>query len=210
MMRKSKYPYKVYNGKVLRAFLLRARFYALALPWLLGLICGACTLGRLTASQVSALSGTVQRLIAAHEGGWLQIFRNTLMLHSGALVLTIFLGFSLIGCPFLLLVPFFQGVGLGLVSGYFYTTYKLAGVGYCLAVLYPAALAAAAALLFSCRDSWLYSRNAYEKAIRGRGEMAKDETKVFLVRQGMYLLLCALSALIEAVFSALFSGLFRF
>ena len=208
-MRKTGYPYKVYNGKALREALQHAKFYAPAIPWLLGLLCGAGAIGRLTQQQTNALTDLVRHVIDAHSGSALQIFKDTLLMHGGALLMTIFLGFSLIGCPLLLLVPFFQGAGLGLVSGYFYSVYHLTGVGYCLAVLYPAALVAGAALLFSCRDSWYYSANAYEKAIRGRGEVAQNETRLFLVRQTVYLLLCALSAAIEAGFSALFTGLFR-
>ena len=208
-MRKSGYPYKVYNGKALREALRRAKLCALALPWLMGLLCGACAVGKLTASQTDALSSVVRHVIDAHGGGWLQILKNSILMHGGALLMTVFLGFSLIGCPLLLLIPFFHGVGLGLVSGYFYAGYKLSGVGYCAAILYPAAIVAAAALLFSARDSWVYSRNAFEKAIRGRGEIAQDETRVFLARQAVYLLMCTLSAGIEAVFSALFAGLFR-
>ena len=131
-MRKSGHHYKVYNGKAVRETLRKAKFYALSLPWMAGLLCGACAFSRFTAPQSGALAGVAAHVIAAHASGWLQIFKNALMMHGSALLMTVFLGFSLIGCPLLLLVPFFHGVGLGLVSGYFYAVYKLF---YCLRLI---------------------------------------------------------------------------
>lgn len=208
-MSKSKHPYKVYNGKSVREAIRRAKVFSLILPLALGLICGAATVGRLSAAQSETLAALARRITLLHSSGFLRIFGNALCVKGGAWLLTLFLGFSLIGCPLLLLVPFFGGAGLGMISGYFYAAYKLSGIGYCLVILYPSALVAAAALLFSCRESWAYSRNAYEKALRGRGEYEKDETKIFLVRQLFLLIVMTLSAIIEAVFGALFSGLIR-
>lgn len=207
-MRKPGRRYQVYNGKALREALQRAKICLLLLPLLLGLLCGAWSIRHLSAGQLETLAGIARRTAALHGGSWSAIMKQSLLLHCGLLAATVFLGFSLIGRPLLLLLPFSYGVGLGMLSGYFYAADRLAGIGYCLVILYPAALVAGAALLLACRDSWKYSANAYAKAIRGRGEVAQDETKYFLIRQLFYLLLCGGSAVIDAVFGKLFSGFF--
>ena len=208
-MRKSKYPFKVYNGKLLRESFARLNRYAFLIPFLLGLICGVDSLRRFSGPQQTALAAVASNYVAARSGGWLHLFRHALLIHCGSLLLTLFFAFSAIGCPLILLIPFLQGVGIGVISAYFYGAYQLSGVGYCLLIIYPPLIVSEFALILACRDCWDHSLLIYQSAVRSRGEVQKPDSRTFLVRQCVYLLLCAGSAALEALFGTIFSHVVR-
>ena len=120
------------------------------------------------------------------------------------------LGFSLIGFPFLLWVPFIKGTALGVFSGYMYSAYKLTGFGYCSMLVYPGAVISTFSLILACSDSCKYSKNAFEKSVKGKGQFEKDETKIYLFRQMIYFFISIGSSVIDALFALFFSKLFNF
>ena len=119
------------------------------------------------------------------------------------------MGFSLIGYVFLTAVPLLKGLGLGAVSGYLYASYKLTGLAYCLLIIYPGAVVSTFALIIACNDSCEYSKNAYAKAIVGRGQFEKDETRIYLIRQLILCGVCAVSSAIDAFSGLIFSRFFE-
>ena len=98
---------------------------------------------------------------------------------------------------------------MGAVCGYLYSAYKFTGLGYSLLMIYPGAIISTLSLLLICNDCCEYSKNAYLKAVSGRGQFEKDETKIFLTRQLVFTLIGAIGALIDAVCAELFVGIFK-
>ena len=136
-------------------------------------------------------------------------FSDSFITNSALYFLNLFLGFSVIGFPFIMIIPFLKGLGLGAISGFLYSAYKLSGFGYCMLFIYPCNILCVYALIQACNNSAEYSRNAYLKALKSKGQYEKNETRVYLLRQLVFLGLCCISALIDAVSFKLFSGLFK-
>lgn len=209
-MSRSKYNYKVYNGKILKEMLANSRIYILSAIFAAGIIIGASTV-KSDLFVVEKLVSLIDSYTLLKSGqGIIYNFCNSLSISGLFIGAGLFLGFSLIGYPFIMWLPLLRGMGLGVVCGYLYSTYKLIGLGYSLLIIYPGAIVSTFAFILVCNDSCEYSKNAYAKAIQGRGQFEKDETRVYLMRQLVFLGITAVSAIIDAVFSSAFSRFFDF
>lgn len=205
----SKSNYKVYNGKSLKKALENSRLYFLVIMFIVGLFSGAYAIKSDTEliNKVSTIISEYTNFRA--EQGIVTNFCNSLSVNCIFVFFNLFLGFSLIGYPFLICLPFIKGLGTGLVSGYLYYTYKFIGFGYSALMIYPAAIVSTFAIILACNDSCEYSKNAYMKSLKNRGQYEKDETRVYLTRQLVFSGICVASAVIDSVFNGLFSRFFE-
>ncbi len=209
-MGKSKNKYKVYNGKIIKEFLENSRFFILIALFAFGIIFGAVTIGK-SGNITNEIKELISNFTMLRAGqGMLENFCNSLFVNLFFGGCSVFLAFSIIGYPFIMILPFVRGVAVGAVSGYLYSAYKLTGLGYSLLMIYPAALISVTALIFIFNESCEYSSNAYLKSITGKGIYKKDETKIFLIRQLIFIGITAAGALIDAVSAMLFSRFFVF
>lgn len=209
-MGKSKLKYKVYDGKAIKEMLENSRLIILVLLFAAGIIAGAIIIKK----DFELISKT-EELLAEYTlkragQGMLQNFKYSLLTNIIFIIFAVFLSFSLIGYPLIMIVPFLKGMGIGVVSGYLYSIYKFMGLGYSLLMIYPGAIFSVFGLLIICNDCCEYSKNAYNKSVLGRGHFEKNESKYFLLRQLFFVAITAIGALIDGASSALFSGLFNF
>lgn len=208
-MSKSKYNYKVYNGKAIKKLLENSRVYMLTALFALGIIIGALSINN-ESIIIEKLTSLIDSYTLLKSGqGIIENFCNSLTVSAVFFAVNLFLGFSLIGYPFIMWLPFLKGMGIGTVCGYLYSVYKLSGLGYSLLIIYPGAIVSTLAFILACNDSCEYSKNAYMKAILGRGQFEKDETKIYLIRQTIFLGISGISAIIDALFSTGFSRFFE-
>ncbi|MBO5858313.1 MAG: stage II sporulation protein M [Clostridia bacterium] len=209
-MSKSKHRYKVYNGKAVKEILENSRVFILIGLFAIGIIIGSTAIKNNgeTAEKIRYIIGNYAMQRAGQ--GMSENFFNSLLSNMMFVLVSVFLGFSLIGSPLIMTLPFFKGAAIGAVSGYLYLEYKLMGLGYSVLMIYPSSVICMVALIIIFNESCEYSHNAYLKAINGRGHFEKDETKLFLIRQFIFSLIVAVSALIDAVCVELFSGFFVF
>lgn len=208
-MSKSKYNYRVYNGKALKKLFENSRIFILAFLFASGIIIGAVAVNG-DSSMFQKISSISQSFVTARsEQGIAENFCSSLTVCAVFMISNMFFGFSLVGYPFIIWLPFIRGLGIGAVTGYLYSALKMAGLGYCILTLYPGAVVSTVAFILACNDSIDYSKNAFSKAIRGRGQFEKDETKVYLIRQIVFMGICAASSIIDALFSSAFSRFFE-
>lgn len=206
-MNKSKY--KVYNGKRLKEIFMNSRLIFLVIFFSAGIFFGASLIKDNT-EIFEKISEICSLHIKGKNGqGIGSVFLNSFGSSFIFEIINIFLAFSLIGYPFILLIPFVKALGIGAVTGYLYFLYRSTGLGYCIMTIYPGAIVSAFSLILACNESCEYSKNAFNKAIKGRGQFEKDETKLYFIRQFILTLVCVASAAIDAVFSVLFSGFFE-
>lgn len=204
-MSRSKLNYKVYNGKNIKVLFEHKRTLILSLLFSAGIIIGAFMLNK----ESLVTDNICEYIFEKTEQGISDIFINSLLTNGVFFVLEIFLSFSLIGYPLIIWIPFLKGLGLGVVIGYLYSGYGFSGFGYSVLTLLPGAVASTYALIISCNLSCVYSENAFLKAIIGKGQFEKGETKYFLLKQLVYICLCVVSSLIDAVFSNVFLRFFE-
>lgn len=208
-MSKSKYNYKVYNGKALKKLFENSRIYLFLLLFITGLIVGA--LSNNSDSEISyKIAETVKSFIASkNNNGFFDIIIISFLSNGLLMLINLFLAFSLIGYPLLIWIPCIKGIGLGAVAGYLYSVYKITGLGYCILTVFPGAIVSTVALIIACNDCCDYSKNAFMKSLRGRGQYEKDETKIFLIRQLIMIGICFVSSFADSVFSIMFSRFFE-
>ena len=205
----SKLKFKVYNGKSLKLFFENSRLYLLILMFIFGLTSGARVLN--SESEITdRIINLFDNYIFQKSGqGMLTDFCNSLSINALFFILNLFFAFSLIGIPFIVALPMLKGFGLGCFCGFLYSTYRLTGLGYTILMIYPGAIVSSLAFILACNDSCDYSRNAFQKSLKAKGQFEKDETRVYLTRQLVFLGLSAASSAIDAIADALFSGFFK-
>lgn len=209
-MGKLKNNYKVYNGKILKEMLENSRIFILVALFSAGIILGASAIKN-NGEMIEKIKYIISNYAMQRAGqGIFENFINSLLVNLAFVFLSVFLAFSLIGYPLIMLLPFIRGAAIGAVSGYLYLEYKFMGLGYSLLMIYPSAVLCMVAMTIIFNESCEYSHNAYLKAITGRGQFEKDETKLFLIRQFVFGIIIAASSLIDALSVALFSGFFLF
>lgn len=208
-MIKSKYNYKVYNGKALKNIVENSRIFVLAFLFVSGVIIGAVSGNSETEISNKTADIINSFIVSKNQNEFVDIIINSFS-SNGILMLTnVFLAFSLIGYPFLVWLPCIKGIGLGAFAGYLYSAYKITGLGYCIMTVFPGAIVSTVALIIACNDSCDYSKNAFMKSLRGRGQFEKDETKIYLIRQSILIGVCIISSIIDSVFNLVFSGFFE-
>ena len=209
-MGKSEFRYKVYDGKAIKEIFENSRLIVLVLLFAGGIVAGSLVVKK----DVGLIAETEELLMdyAMKKAGQgvFQNFKCSFLTNIVFISVTVFSAFSLIGYPLILIVPFFKGLGMGLVSGYLYSAYKFMGLGYTLLMIYPGAIFSVIGLLIICNDCCEYSKNAYNKAILGRGHFEKNETKYFMLRQLVFITLSVIGAIIDGLCTELFSGFFNF
>lgn len=208
-MNKSKLNYKVYNGKAIKRMFENSRIFFLALLFAIGIISGALLVKNQSESIIRICEIAENFIRNRAEKGIGENFFDSLKMCLTFNFMSTFFGFSLIGYPFVMWLPFLRGLGFGALSGYMYSAYKLTGLGYCILTVYPGAIVSVFSFLIACNDSCEYSKNAFAKAIKGRGQFEKDETKFFLTRQLIFAVICVLSAAVDGIFTGLFTGFFK-
>ena len=208
-MSKSKFNYKVYNGKTLKTYFENSRILLLTVFFVTGIITGAIILNKDSGITEKIFDFINKSVISKSGQGINEIFINSLLSNILFFAVNIFFAFSLIGYPLVMWLPFLKGLGLGAVIGYLYIYYGLTGLGYTVLTLVPGATVSVFALITACNSSCEYSKNAYSKAIIGKGQFEKGETKIFLIKQLIYICICAASSMTDALFSTIFLRFFE-
>lgn len=185
-------------------------FLALFLLFLTGMVYGVLMLR----------GGSLFELLHSYSVNYLAtirentLFQNFFSLFSSAffyLLGAYLLGFSAIGQPFILLLPFFRGLGLGAFMGYFYVTYGLRGIGCCLLVVLPAALVALLALIIGCRESLRLSILLFSGFRSGKSaSLGRNTLKLYHLKFLILIVFALISAILGTVCILLFAGLFQF
>ncbi len=122
---------------------------------------------------------------------------------------TFCIGLCAVGTPFLFLVLFGCGAGIGVVGAFLYKTYMLKGIGYCALILYPGTIMTTLALIYAASVGARMSRflmNGLLVKESDKNETLREYCMRFLISAGI----CALAALTETALYALFSRYFQF
>lgn len=119
--------------------------------------------------------------------------------------------FCAVGAPIIASLPFVRGLGIGLISAYLYSAYKLQGIGYCTLIIFPGAIVSFIALVYITTDSFKMSLNAFGLVFgKSRPGNETEKAKNFIIRQFFYFLIFFLAAVADVLTAKLFSGFFTF
>ena len=166
-----------------------------ALLFLAGCAGGALSAVRLAARGDSVLQSAVRiYLQAGGETALRARFLQLLLPDLTLMGIVFFCGFCAVAAPILLFLPFFKGLGFGMIVSFLYQQSGISSMkGIALTIL-PIALWSASLLILACRDAGLLSSGFREASRRG-GTVSTDR---FCAMMLLYLLLlcagCALQA----------------
>ncbi len=119
-------------------------------------------------------------------------------------------GLSIWGMFIIPVVLVFRGFGLGLTSGYLYSSYGGNGILFNLIVILPGAFICCIAILLAAREGSRFSRRI---AAGGKGQggiISRSNIRLYLLRFGAILGIAFLSAVTDLILSACFAGMFSF
>ncbi len=187
-------------GKWFRVFHKQRRLFVPLFLLLLGFVCGCivfCNYGQ----AESSFLGRVLALNPPQEGvrGMLSALYNSCFLPILLLGVLLFCGLSACGVPFILLVPLFFGLGLGMTESYYYST-GWHGVLLTVIVLLPSALIKVTALLLGVAESMRMSLCIGGTLLQkySTGGLYRD-LRLFLIRFGLFLLLILAGGIVDTL-----------
>lgn len=123
----------------------------------------------------------------------------------------ILMGLSVWGIIFIPIIPFLRGFGLGLIAGFLCSNYGFKGILFHILVLLPGVFISSIGIILEARESIkLSARIIASLSPHGNISNQWQNLKIFFIRSGYIFIILAVSSIIDMIFTALFSGLFKF
>lgn len=122
------------------------------------------------------------------------------------------MGLSLWGAVTVPIVMLIKGIGAGLCAGYLISTYSFQGAVFYVLVMLPGLFLSSLSLLLQCKHSLRFSHKLwcfFSPRIKYT-EREKPDIFVFFQKSSAVLLLTALGAFVDVLFTAFFSHMFTF
>ena len=185
-------------------------FYLLLFLFILGMMYGSVLLKEDNTSLLKNLASIQDVYIRdkLNQSVFLTIC-NSFVSSGLFFAITFLCGFSAIGQPFTLLVPFVKGLGIGSSIGYLYLNYGIAGIGYSALLMIPSAIISIFSLVLSARESIRLSNTLASLFLKGSIQISKAAFRLYLLKHFILLIFILISALLEGLLTFLFAGLFQ-
>lgn len=176
-----------------------------------GLVIGSAILKSNDSTIATQLASIIESYILKRTSqGYLILFLNSLIPMLIYLYIAFAAGLCAVGIPIVIIEPIIKGLGVGIIAGYLYSTFELQGVGYCLLIIFPAAILSTATLIFACNESFLMSVDII-KILKDKQYSARENIfKLYLTRYSVLTIFVVFIALLDTFFIKAFSGLFNF
>lgn len=178
--------------------------------FLSGMIIGCITV-RHTDNQLNAKMVTMftDFVLLRNTNSLMATFLNSFSVSIIYLFIAYIFGLCAVGIPIIVLIPIVKGISLGMVAGYFYSTYNMLGAGYCMVIIFPAAIVALAALLYGCNESLVMSKSIYYSSQGKYPNQYENNFKTYNIRYLILILFTLLSAIIDTLFTLAFASKFN-
>lgn len=170
----------------------------------------------LTKSSSETLSNTIGVITAEYTAKLTQqtIFQSFMSSFLSTIVFVLLpylFGYSAVGQPLIVLIPWFKGLGLGFFMANLYVTQGVSGVLFCALVVLPSTLIALFCILIASREGLKLS-NLFFQSFIGKQHIVVCPTTIKLYNLKLLVLLCIslIAAAVNVVAVLLFSRMFQF
>lgn len=153
-------------------------------------------------------SETLNSLITSKNGEFLQLFINNFCLYFSIFLVTVFLGFCLIGFPIINTVPIICGLVIGMKISYYYINHSAKGIGYCLIMIIPTAAILLSVVAFTIKTSSDMSKSLFNLSVKKNDEIESENGFDYRSNIKKYLIfgvVIVLTALFDAGMTCIFS-----
>lgn len=137
------------------------------------------------------------------QSEFLQLFIVDFCLYFSIFLITVFLGFCMIGFPFVNFVPLGCGIVIGMKVAYYYVNNGAKGIVYCLLMVIPAAALLLTVITMSIKISTDMSRRIFDLSVK-KTDMTQFDVKSYLKKYLIFAVVVALAALVNAGITTLF------
>lgn len=186
-------------------------FIAIVLLFIVGMVYGTLLIKSQPVNLLKQLNIITKEYASSHRTeSVLVLMVNSFFSSMLFLVIPYLLGYSAIGQVGTLFVPLFKGLGLGATLGHLYLTYGLKGIGYSALIIVPQTAIALFAIIIACRESIKLSNLFFVSILPDREKVVTSNTvKMYNIKFIILLIFIVVSAIVDATFVALFSGMFQ-
>lgn len=112
-----------------------------------------------------------------------------------------FLGLSILGQAIIYVIPIIRGMGLGIIVSYIFKTYSINGLLYSVLFIIVPAIVTVMTMLVSCKENILCSSDISSSLFRTKQGINNDFIKMFLVRNLILIIIIIVSSLFSGVIS---------
>ena len=154
---------------------------------------------------VSHIESILKKELIA-DNTFISLYFYRMSVYLTVFLITVLFGMCIIGYPVIYTVPLVTGAAISIKIAYYYTSYKLKGIGYSLLMIIPEAAAFETLLLYSVNTSCKLSRTIYNTV--NKKDMTKDNNlKSYLKYYLIYFILLTCLAAVSALLSYLLNTL---
>lgn len=165
-------------------------------------ICGL-VLGSVLYKQLAGES--INKLLSSAKTEFLQLFINDFCLYFSIFLVTMFLGFCMIGFPLINLIPLCCGFVIGMKVAYYYVNYTAKGVVYCLLMVLPAAALLLTVITMTIKISTDMSKHIFDLSVK-KSDITEIDIRSYLKKYLIIALIIVLTALFNAGVTSVFSA----
>ena len=105
---------------------------------------------------------------------------------------------------------FFRGFGIGVTAGYLYAAYGFEGFLFHAVVILPGAFVCVLSILYAAKEGIQISKRIASQCLFVQKSGGDITIHAYLSKYGMIVVLAAVSAVLDIIMSACFSGAFSF
>lgn len=176
-----------------------------------GMIIGAGIMRKGSSSELITNFSSIFDIFASNRNttGTFQIFLNSLIVNLIFIFAVFFAGLSCIGIPLAVAVPIIKGIGLGMLSGYLFTSYAMNGIGYYLLTVFPAGVLSVTVLLLASCSAGIMSKDLLAIILEKR-QPDSSSAVTYIKRYAMFFAGTVIASLVETISIKAFAYLFTF
>lgn len=134
------------------------------------------------------------------------IFINKFCLYFSIFMVSVLLGLCLIGFPFVNIIPMIIGISTGVVISYYYSTFIVKGIGYCLLMVTPEISAFSTIIIYTIKNANELSKFIFSSATN-KNDTADIDIKLYLKTFIIYGIIVALISFANSLLEYLLSGI---
>ena len=180
----------------------------LSLVFFVGVVIGAVFSRPLEEAQTGIFNSLSGNTISSGSfAGFWGEFSKVFFPSFSTLICIYLLGFSAVSQPILSFIPFFRGLGLGLICGQIYLIYGLKGVGYCSLFVYPIQAIQLFIVVIAVKEALAVSK-IFFAVLRGEVEyrISNRMLKIYSLKFFLLIVFLILSALLHIVLKFFLGG----
>ncbi len=179
--------------------------------FLLGLIFGISITGKYDKINGFTSDFITDYISLRSTESFLKIFSDSFFTYLLILLIFIILGTSMFGVVTVPIALCFCGMFFGNVTSYLYSEYALKGIAFNAVIFIPSTIVFVVLLLFACKEAVNFSLKLSSLTIaKGVSYNLSNQFKRFLIMFLIFITVCIISAVIDAVVSLSFIKFFEF